>query len=93
MSVMCRKLIFAIAAASSCSIYAEIAHVRVGWGSPKAPARMEKRILELERIDDAHFRAVVRKADIPSDAAFVDVVPQFMTARKGDDGYWLDGRG
>ena len=76
-----------------CSAFAETAQVRVSWGDVDKPVREETRVVELERVGDSHFRAVVPKSDIPADATSVSVVPSFMTARKGDAGWWMQARG
>lgn len=35
----------------------------------------------------------IDKDSVPSDAWALDVIPEFMTAEKGDEGWWMDGRG
>ena len=67
--------------------------MRIAWGDVKKPFREETRVVELERVSDSHFRAVVPKSEIPSDATSVSVVPQFMQARRGDEGWWMQARG
>ena len=52
----------------------------------------EKRV-ELEKVDDSHFRFTMKQSDIGEDVKWIDVIPDFMTARKGDEGYWIDARG
>lgn len=78
---------------TAAAVMAETAEVRILWGSPRKIVRTERRTIELEKTGEDAFRAVVPKTDIPSDAFAVDVVPSFMTARKGDAGYWIQARG
>jgi len=35
----------------------------------------------------------IKKEAIPQDAWALDVIPEFMTAQKGEEGWWMDGRG
>ena len=42
---------------------------------------------------DEGLRLTIPKEDITSDIWGVEVVPTFMTANKGDEGYWMNGRG
>ncbi len=37
-------------------------------------------------------RITIKKESL-ADVAYVDVIPDFARAKKGDDGYWVDGRG
>ena len=39
------------------------------------------------------LRLVIPKKDISAEIWAVEVVPTFMTANKGDEGYWMNGRG
>ena len=82
-----------LVAAMALAAMAEQAEVRVLWGTPKKTVRAETRRVELERLPDGAFRAVVRKGEIPADAFAVEVVPDFMKARKGEPGYWIQARG
>ena len=70
----------------SCVIYllAATALVRTDVG--------ERRV-ELERVSDSHYRFTLAKESIGPDVKWIDVIPDFMTARKGDEGYWIDARG
>ena len=52
-----------------------------------------ERPVELERIADDHYRFTLAKEEIAGDVEWVDVIPAFMTAKKGEDGYWIDARG
>lgn len=47
---------------------------------------------ELVPTGDA-LRFTLRKEAIGDDVKWIDVVPDFMTAQKGDEGYWIDARG
>lgn len=52
----------------------------------------EKRV-ELEKVSDSHYRFTMKKENIGANIKYIDVIPEFMTANKGDEGYWLDARG
>lgn len=52
-----------------------------------------ERSVVLEEITDSHYRLTLRKVEIPADAVSIDVVAPFMTAMKGDAGYWVNARG
>ena len=47
----------------------------------------------LETVRAGHFRFAMKKDAIGADVKWVDVIPDFMTAEKGEDGYWIDARG
>ena len=47
----------------------------------------------LESVSPSHVRFTYPKERISDDVVSIDVVPDFMTARKGDEGYWIDARG
>lgn len=49
--------------------------------------------VELAKLSDSHYRLTLKKEDIGADVKWIDVIPEFMTARKGDAGYWIDARG
>ena len=69
--------------------YAETVDVRfrVADGS----VRTER--MAMETTGPASFRFRLAKERIASDVEAIDVVPDFMTAQKGDEGYWIDARG
>ena len=73
--------------------HAETACVRIGYPEGAKGVRYEARTVELEKTGEASWRFVMPKAEIPRNAKCVEVVPSFMTARKGDDGYWMQARG
>ncbi|MBO5751912.1 MAG: hypothetical protein J6R80_05875, partial [Kiritimatiellae bacterium] len=80
-------------AAVAISAWAETANVRIIWGAPGKPLRQELRQVELIAQKDGALRFQMEKAQIPSDAFCVEVVPNFMTARKGEAGWWMQARG
>lgn len=47
----------------------------------------------LVSVSPSHVRFTYPKEQIADDVASIDVVPDFMTAKKGDEGYWIDARG
>ena len=89
---MTRIVVFLAAVSTAAAVCAETAALRIVWGTADSPQRVETRQLELERLGDAQCRAVVPKDEIPPDADFVEIVPSFMTAKKGDAG-WMEGDG
>ena len=86
-------LVLAAMAAMMEVALAESACVRIGYTEGKKVVRTETRTVELEKLSDAKFRFTLPKEQIPVDAAWVEVVPAFMSAKKGDAGYWLQARG
>ena len=72
---------------------AETATVRIGYPQGTKGMRYETRTVDLEKTGDASWRFVMPKAEIPKNAKYVEVVPSFFTAQKGDDGYWMQARG
>ena len=54
---------------------------------------VSERRVELEKVSDAHYRFTLKKGEVGNDVRWIDVVPDFMTAQKGDEGYWIDARG
>ena len=44
-------------------------------------------------VSPSHVRFTYPKEQIADDVVSIDVVPDFMIARKGDEGYWIDARG
>ena len=53
---------------------------------------VETRRVPLVRTGENAARFTFRRADLPQGAKWLDVVPDFMTARRGEDGYWIQGR-
>ena len=47
----------------------------------------------LETVSPTQVRFTYPKERIADDVVSIDVVPDFMTAWKGDEGYWIDARG
>ena len=72
---------------------AEAAEVRIRRGTPKKTTRVETRAVDLQPLAGGGLRFTLPKGEIPADAWSVEVVPPFMRARKGDDGYWIQARG
>ena len=87
------QLMTIVALATAFAASAETAEVRLHWGSQKKITRSESRSVELERVSDGSLRFRFAKGDIPADCYAVDVIPDFMRAQKGDDGYWVQARG
>ena len=87
------KKIVVIVAALALAGRAEMAVVRIGYPEGAKGVRYEERTVELEKTGEASWRYTLPKAEIPRNAKCVEVVPSFMTARKGDDGYWMQARG
>ena len=88
---MKRTLIVLGAASLSCLVgWGETAEVRFHLTDNKT-VRTEQ--VELEKVSDTQYRFHLAKERIGADVKWVDVIPAFMTAQKGDEGYWLDARG
>ena len=90
---MKRVIVLYTVAATCCTALAETAQLRILWGDVKKPSRTELRAVEMSRLDGSGWRVSVPKAEIPADATCVDVVAPFMTASKGDEGWWMQARG
>ncbi len=78
---------------SVAALYAETAEVRFHWGAPQKPRKIESKIVELQKLPDGGFRFSFPKEQIPADATSVLVIPEFMRAKTGDPGYWIQARG
>ena len=72
---------------------AEFAEVRIERRGSDGVTRVETRQMSLERISDDFFRFRLAKEAIPTDVCRIEIVPSFMRAAVGDDGYWMSGRG
>ena len=57
------------------------------------PHGVETRHMRLARNGSGHARFTFRRSDLPRNARWLDVVPSFMSAPRGADGYWIHGRG
>ena len=71
----------------------QTAAVRFVWADGAAVQRTETRQIELAATGNDAWRLVLPKSEIPLDVSRVEVVPGFMCAKKGDDGYWIEARG
>ena len=80
-------------AGTGAALRAEAAEVRIHRGTPKKTTRVETRAVDLQPLAGGGLRFTLPKEEIPVDAWSVEVVPPFMRARKGDDGYWIQARG
>lgn len=82
---------------SQCILFAHTATMVVYDGErpvqEKLKFRCEKSYKMTQQSDGA-WRVVIPKEEIPLDANVVDVIADFATAKKGEDGYWVfpDGR-
>lgn len=88
------KMQFRLSMAAALAAFgASAADVRLVWhfGTP-AKDRVTVTTNALERTADG-WRFALPKADVPAGAWALDVIPEFMTARRGDEGWWMDGRG
>ena len=91
---MMRNLVLIGMAVVAFAAGAETAEVRILKGENAKKAKVaETRTVELEKTADGAWRFTMAKDAIPADAFAVEVVPSFMTAKKGDAGYWLQARG
>ena len=67
--------------------------LRVLWGGAGHIDKTETREMPLERNEDGRFRLTIPKGMLPVDAWALEVVAPFFKARKGDEGWWMQGRG
>ena len=89
-----KTLSFLCAAVMVAAVAAETAEVRILKGRNFRTATVtETKTVELERLADARWRFTMAKGSVPADVLAIEVVPAFMTARKGESGYWINGRG
>ena len=63
-----------------------------GSASEAAPENVTVKKYRLKKTDDG-LRLTIPKEDISDKVWGVEVVPGFMKAEKGDEGYWMSGRG
>lgn len=81
-------VLFVLANLSLTGFPGQTAKLRIVGGT-----REGERIVSLTEVGPSHCRFTLKKSDIPADACSVEVVPEFMTATKGDAGYWMNARG
>ena len=55
--------------------------------------RTEALALPLVACGEGKWSVRLAKEAVPDEAKWLEVVPDFMTAKKGDAGYWMNGRG
>lgn len=73
-------------------LQAETAEVRTVFKKGKDLVS-ESKTVELEKISENKFRIVIAKDSIPEDATYLEIIPEFAKANKGEDGYWMQARG
>lgn len=84
------KIIAAAFAASACALaFAQTATVEILC---KDKTRAQSRVA-LAKNADGSLRLRFPKKDIPASASEIRVIPDFMRAKKGDEGFWLFPRG
>ena len=71
----------------------ETISLRLLWGGPDRIERSETREVPLAPQGNGKYRLVVAKESIPPDVWAIEAVAPFFTARKGDEGWWMQGRG
>ena len=83
---------------SMSSVMAQNVEVRFLTGKPfgsaaeAAPENVTVKKYRLKKTDDG-LRLTIPKEDISDKVWGVEVVPTFMKAEKGEEGYWMNGRG
>ena len=55
--------------------------------------RIVPQALPLVPCGPGRWCAKLSKESVPAEAKWLEVVPSFMTAKKGESGYWMNGRG
>lgn len=85
------KRIFAFAAAwlAAFSLFAESVNIRTTYMNGKTDVRT----VELKKISDSVEQLDIPKSELTKDVKYIDVLPNFATAKKGDKGYWIHSRG
>lgn len=83
------KAVLSCMAMATMSVAAEDALVRINL----ADGGLRTERVALTAISPTQLRFTYPKERIAGDVASIDVVPDFMTAQKGDEGYWIDARG
>ena len=81
-----------MSAVAAAGLFAETAQIRTHselWGKKT----VETKTVEMEKLSDVKFRVVIPKSEIKNTTKFIDIVPEFAKANKGDDGYWIFPRG
>ena len=83
---ICRSavVVAALATVAACAETAEVRFNLVDGG-----VRTER--IPLESVSPTQVRFTLPKEKIAADVVSIDVVPDFMTAKKGDEGYSLFG--
>ena len=88
-SLMLKRILLASSCMASVFAVAEDALVRVNLMN----GGMRTERVALTAVSPTQVRFTYSKEKIAEDAVSIDIVPDFMTAKKGDDGYWIDARG
>jgi len=83
------KMMFPCMVMSAMCAAAEDAVVRLNLAD--GGVRTER--VALVSVSSSHMRFSYPKERIADDVVSIDVLPDFMTAKKGDEGYWIDARG
>ena len=74
---------------ATASVFAETARVEITGADGKTIIKT----FELSQNADGSTHFKMPKADIPADAKEVRVIPEFMSAKTGDKGFWIFPRG
>ena len=76
-------------AAFASSLSGETVNVRTTYMDGKT----EVKTVELQKISESLERLDIPKSELADNVKFIDVIPNFATAKKGDEGYWIHARG
>ncbi len=87
--MMKKTFAFLALSAAAAALFAQTARMDIHYKKGDTQSRDYK----IERVSDDLLRLRIPKSDIPSNAAFVEVSTDFATAKRGDAGYILFGRG
>ena len=84
-----KRIVLAAVLSLSLSAFAETAKIEIAG----ADGKVSEKTAELSRNADGSLRFTMPKADIPATAKEVRIIPEFMSAKTGDKGFWIFGRG
>ena len=69
--------------------FADTVHLRI----LKTDKSTEPRNITLSKMEDGAMRLKIAVSEIPENTQHIDVVHEFFTAKKGEEGFWIFGRG
>lgn len=87
---MKRLLLFVVLFTGYSMLYAvESVNIRTTYMDGKTDVKK----VSLDKISDSQERLKISKESLGEDIKYIDVIPNFCKAKKGDPGYWVHARG